>query len=80
MSDDFYKRLDEKASIGMGVKKILSTPIHYTEDGLIKLTPMDVVCPKCRAAIGAKCTIPIKDGCKYVDTFCDERVQKGYEL
>ena len=43
-------------------------------------SPLDVVCPKCKAAIGAQCTKPVQFGNQFTDTFCAERIDKAKEL
>jgi hypothetical protein len=42
-------------------------------------SPLEVVCPACKAAITAKCTVrgPGGFGMKFTDTFCPERVEKA---
>jgi hypothetical protein len=49
---------------------------------LLKDIPKEllVVCPKCKAAISAKCTVPTRDGSKFVAEFCKERTEYALEL
>ncbi len=41
--------------------------------------PIEVVCPKCNAAVGAKCTESYKGGVgmMFTDRFCIERIIKA---
>lgn len=44
------------------------------------MKPIDVVCPKCHAAIGAKCTEKKLDGSKFVEYVHFARIDKAKEL
>lgn len=39
-----------------------------------------VICPKCFAAVGALCTEPVRDGCKFVSYVHEERKERGDRL
>lgn len=41
--------------------------------------PIEIVCPNCKAAAGAKCTVPYQGGVgmHFVERFCPEREDKA---
>lgn len=41
------------------------------------VNPLTVSCPKCKAAISARCTESVRDGNKFVSFFHEERIQKA---